>query len=87
MDNKDKIIKETAQRMNLPINVVRAIVSSPFDLASKTIIADLNRSIYIKKVGTFLAPAVRERIFATQKERWAEKKLRKSQEEDPTEFN
>lgn len=87
MDNKDKIIKETAQRMNLPINVVRAIVSSPLDLASKTIIGNINRSIYLKKVGTFLAPAVRERIFATQKERREDKKLRKSQEEDPMEFN
>lgn len=87
MDNKDKIIKETAQRMNLPVNVVRAIVSSPLDLASKTIIGNINRSIYLKKVGTFLAPAVRERIFATQKERREDKKLRKSQEEDPMEFN
>lgn len=87
MDNKDKIIKETAQRMNLPVSVVRSIVSSQFDLVSKTIIGNIDRSIYIKRVGTFLAPAVRERIFATQKERREEKKLKKSQEEDPTEFN
>ena len=88
MDNKDRLIKETAEHLGLTIAVVRAIVSSPLELASKTVLKNLPRSIYIRKVGTFISPQVRIELRETQLAGYkAKKEKRKPDEEDPIEFN
>jgi uncharacterized protein YdiU (UPF0061 family) len=88
MQNKDKIIKEVAVELGIPATKVLEVVMSQLDLARKTMQGREKRSVYIRKVGTFVGPAVKTELFDKIKQTRQIKKLNavNKQEEDPLEF-
>lgn len=82
MDNRDRVIKETAKRVGMPMSVVRLVVGSPLLLAKAAIVNKTPRSVYLRKVGTLLSPEIRLKIRGYQKEAWAQKKIKALEEEN-----
>lgn len=87
MDNRDKIASKIAKTLGMSIKSVHQIVGSPFDLAHKTIVSKTPRSIYIRKVGTFIAPSVREELRELRITNSINKKKAEENNSDPIHFN
>jgi nucleoid DNA-binding protein len=88
MDQRDKIIKQVAQRVGLSKAKVLSVVMSQCKLARTNIQKGHQVSIYLRKVGTFISPEMQAKMREEQMQARALRNNNKTtKDEDPITFD
>ena len=85
MQNRDKISKEVAQKLGVSISTVTKVMASQSLLVKETIMSKKPRSIYFRKLGTFVGPKIKA-FITTQKIENSKKRVKSKNIQDPFEF-
>ena len=89
MQNREKIIKEVAKKLGLSPKVVREVVYSQCKVARDTMATGGTKSVYIRKLGTFMHKDTRYTLNAERIKKSNERKQQSIDNqdlEDPLEF-
>lgn len=90
MQNKDRLIKETAEKLGLPQKVVQQVVEAQLLMARKAMLDKAPVTVYLRKVGSFVSPQVildlRVKRKATEEKNRLNNLNARQQGEEPTHF-
>jgi len=89
--NRETILTEVTEKLDLPISTVTEIIKSQFDMVKRNIRENIiDRSIYIKNVGWFMHRTIEDELTAGRNMRRFERdKIKKNTtktDEDPINF-
>lgn len=90
MQNKDKIIKETAEKLGITQKIVQQVIDAQLLMARDAMLKKKPVTIYLRKVGSFISPQIVQELNvkrAATEEFNRQAKLDLKQGEEPTHFN
>ena len=86
MQNREKLVRVVAEKLELTPDQVRDVVRSQHMLVRQTMQTDKNKTIYLRKIGTFAHADLRYRL-RKEKIKRSTQQINNIEDESPLEFD